>query len=600
MGRRFSQIVRDADRRWWKECVIYQVYPSSFMDSDGDGLGDINGVTQKLDYLKELGVDVVWLTPIHDSPQMDMGYDISNYKDIYPPYGSMKDVENLITELNDRDMHLVMDLVVNHTSDQHPWFKASASSKDDPKRPWYIWRPPRYDDKGNRHPPNNWACILDEANSAWTYDPKTEEYYLSLFTPYQPDLNWEYPAVRAAVHNILRFWIDKGAKGFRMDVINLISKDQSFKDAVETRPGKYYQPGTHHFANGPKLRDYLQEMKAEVLSKHDLLTVGEMPFLSDADRILEIVKAEEGSLNMIFTFDLMSLDEVPGESKFSHKPWDVRDLAQIISKMRRVITERGWKSLYVENHDQPRSVSRFCDDSDEYRDMGAKLLCIMQTTLTGTLYVYQGEELGMRNIPPDWPPEEYKDVESVCYWKDICERYPEGTKERAQARDFLQRKARDNSRTPVQWDSTPNAGFCPPDVKPWMRVNDDYPTVNAKSQMSRPRATIEDNNVSMYRFWQRALQIRKEHVELFFYGDFDVIEDTHPSVFAFRRTSGFDVSVTVLNFSGEEADFHLDGTFVVHEWLMGSYDADSTSKTPEKVIRLRPWEGLMGVGHVNE
>lgn len=224
--------------------------------------------------------------------------------------------------------------------------------------------------------------------------------------------------MRAAVHNILRFWIDKGAKGFRMDVINLISKDQSFKDAVETRPGKYYQPGTHHFANGPKLRDYLQEMKAEVLSKHDLLTVGEMPFLSDADRILEIVKAEEGSLNMIFTFDLMSLDEVPGESKFSHKPWDVRDLAQIISKMRRVITERGWKSLYVENHDQPRSVSRFCDDSDEYRDMGAKLLCIMQTTLTGTLYVYQGEELGMRNIPPDWPPEEYKDVESVCYWKE--------------------------------------------------------------------------------------------------------------------------------------------------------------------------------------
>lgn len=216
----------------------------------------------------------------------------------------------------------------------------------------------------------------------------------------------------------MRFWIDKGAKGFRMDVINLISKDQSFKDAAVTRPGAKYQSGMNHFANGPKLRDYLLEMKQEVLSKHDLLTVGEMPFLSDPDRIIDLVKAEEGALNMIFTFDLMSLDEVPGESKFSHKPWEVKDLRDIISKMRKVITNQGWKSLYVENHDQPRSISRFCDDSDEMRDIGAKLLCIMQTTLTGTLYIYQGEELGMRNMPPSWGPEEYKDVESVAYWKE--------------------------------------------------------------------------------------------------------------------------------------------------------------------------------------
>ncbi|MBE3047345.1 hypothetical protein IMZ48_33465 [Candidatus Bathyarchaeota archaeon] len=262
----------------------------------------------------------------------------SNYYDIYPPYGTLKDVENLVVELKKREMHLVMDLVVNHTSDQvsflHqsrppktpklkqpqcPWFKESASSKTDPKRLWYIWRPPKYDAKGVRHPPNNWACILDEANSAWTWDPKTEEYFLTLFTPYQPDLNWECKAVREEVYNIMRFWIDKGAKGFRMDVINLISKDLSFQDAAETRPGKTYQAAMDHFANGPKLKEYLQEMKREVLSKHDLLTVGEMPFLSDPDRIIDLVSAEEGALNMIFTFDLMSLDEVPGESKFSHK-----------------------------------------------------------------------------------------------------------------------------------------------------------------------------------------------------------------------------------------------------------------------------------------
>lgn len=301
---------------------------------------------------------------------------------------------------------------------QHPWFKESALSKESPKRSWYIWRPARYDEKGNRMPPNNWAGILDEANSAWTYDPKSDEYYLSLFTPHQPDLNWENPHVRGAVHDILRFWIDKGAHGFRMDVINLISKDQSFKDAVITRPGRYYQSGMHHFANGPKLHDFLQEMKREVLAKHDLLTVGEMPFLSDPDHILPIVQAEEGALNMIFTFDLMSLDEVPGESKFSHKPWSVSDLSSIIAKMRKVISHHGWQSLYVENHDQPRSVSRFCDDSDEMRDVGAKLLCIMQTTLTGTLYIYQGEELGMRNVPRSWGPEEYKDVESQSYWKE--------------------------------------------------------------------------------------------------------------------------------------------------------------------------------------
>ncbi|PKS12446.1 hypothetical protein jhhlp_000652 [Lomentospora prolificans] len=588
--------ITTADRRWWKEAVIYQIYPSSFCDTDGDGIGNINGVTSKLDYLKDLGVDVVWLTPIYESPQRDMGYDISNYRAIHKPYGTMEDVENLIAELKKRDMKLIMDLVVNHTSDQHPFFLESRSSTDNPKRNWYIWRKPRYDEQGNPQPPNNWACILDEANSAWTYDETTKEYYLSLFTPFQPDLNWENPDVRHGVHEILRFWIDKGVGGFRMDVINLISKNQDFADAEVLFPNRKYQCGSKHFATGPRLSEYLQEMKREVLSKHDLLTVGEMPFIKDENQILEIVKAEEGSLNMIFTFDLMSLDDVPGETKFSYRPWNVRDLSQIIEKMRRVITRRGWKTLYLENHDQPRSVSRFCDDSDEHRLAGTKLLCIMQTTLTGTLYVYQGEELGMRNIPASWGPEEYKDIESVNYWKYITSKYPPEAPERERARLFMRRKARDNSRTPMQWDTSPNAGFCAPDVKPWMRVNDDYPEFNAETQRKVGPASSACKNVSPYRFWQRALKIRKEHVDLFFYGEFEVIKNTHRNVFAFKRKGGEEVSVTILNFSSGEAEFKFPEGFVIENWLLGSYDSESTEKPKKGTIVLKPWEGLLGVG----
>ncbi|SPO05475.1 related to oligo-1,6-glucosidase [Cephalotrichum gorgonifer] len=590
-----SGVAKPLDRQWWKESVVYQVYPSSFLDTDGDGIGNINGITSKLDYLKELGVDILWLTPIYESPQMDMGYDIANYKAIHPPYGTMEDVERLISELKSRDMKLVMDLVVNHTSHKHAWFLDSSSSKQSPKRSWYIWRPARYDEDGTRHPPNNWACILDEANSAWTWDPETEEYFLSLFTPYQPDLNWENPDVREAVYDILRFWIDKGTAGFRMDVINLISKDQSFADAEVADVSRPYQDGRKFYANGPKLLDYLQEMKREVLSKQDLITVGEMPFLDDEDKILEIVKANEGPLNMIFTFELMALDEIPGKGKFSFRNWAVSDMSAIIQKMSRVVANGGWSSLYLENHDQIRSVSRFCDDSDEHRVAGSKLLCIMQTTLTGTLYVYQGEELGMRNVPLSWDPEEYKDIESVSYWKYLRSKYPTGSEELRKAKELHNRKARDNGRTPVQWDDSPNAGFCAADVKPWMRVNDDYPTVNAKAQLASGRATPASDSVSPYRFWQRALQVRKAHVDLL-YGGFEIIGDTDPNVFAYKRTGGGQVSVTILNFSGEEAEFHLAEGLKVDNWVLGSYDTSSAEKPKEGVIKLRPWEGLLGVG----
>jgi glycosidase len=334
-------------------------------------------------------------------------------------------------------MKLIMDLVVNHTSDQvrrpsepfvllqmtdkamqqHPWFIESISSKQSSKRDWYIWRKPKYDAKGERQPPNNWCSLFDETESAWTYDSKSDEYYLSLFSSFQPDLNWESTVVREEIYDIMRFWLDKGISGFRMDVINLISKHQEFPDADIRHPDRRYQPGEKYFANGARLMDYLQEMKREVLSKFDTVTVGEMPYLDGEKERLEMVAAEDGVLNMIFTFEMIGLDIVPEKGRFSVKVWNVSDLKKIMAKSCRIICQSGWQTLFCENHDQPRSVTRFCDDSDEHRVTGTKLLSIMQTSLPGTLYVYQGEELGMRNVPKSWDPAEYKDIESVKYWK---------------------------------------------------------------------------------------------------------------------------------------------------------------------------------------
>jgi glycosidase len=290
-------------------------------------------------------------------------------------------------------------------------------SKKNPRRDWYIWRKPKYNAEGKRQPPNNWCSLFDEMESAWTFDARTDEYYLSLFSPFQPDLNWENPHVREEVNDILRFWLDKGVSGFRMDVINFISKDQRFPNAEIVHPGRRYQPAEKHFANGARLMEYLQGMKRAVLSKYDTLTVGEMPFLDKEEERLEIVKAEEGALNMIFTFEMIELDIAHEGGRFTLKPWTVDDLRKVMDKSHRMITQKGWHTLFCENHDQPRSVTRFCDDSDEHRVAGTKLLSVMQTTLPGTLYLYQGEELGMRNIPISWSPDEYKDIESVTYWK---------------------------------------------------------------------------------------------------------------------------------------------------------------------------------------
>jgi oligo-1,6-glucosidase len=478
---------------------------------------------------------------------------------------------------------------------QHPWFIDSASSKNSSQRDWYIWRKPKYDAEGNRQPPNNWCSLFDEMESAWTYDPTTDEYYLSLFSPFQADLNWETPFVREEVHDILRFWLEKGVSGFRMDVINLISKDQRFPDAEIRHPERRYQPAEKYFANGVRLMDYLQEMKVSVFNHYDTLTVGEMPFLDDEQERLEMVNAEEGVVNMIFTFEMIGLDIVPEKGRFSNKPWCVKDLRDIIAKSCRIVTKDGWNTLFCENHDQPRSVTRFCDDSDEHRVTGTKLLSIMQTSLPGTLYLYQGEELGMRNVPPSWGPEEFRDIESVKYWKNVCAQHKEGSPEMKEAKHYLRLKARDNARTPMQWDSTANGGFCPSGVKPWMRVNDDYPIVNAEMQTSAGRANKRSMLVSPYRFWQQVIALRKKHTDLFVYGDFIIEDNTQPNVFAFRRVSESCHSITILNFSKYETTFTFEGDQGVREWALGSYDSLSVEKPRSGVVTLLPWEGLIGV-----
>jgi glycosidase len=507
----------------------------------------------------------------------------------------LADVDELIAELHKRDMKLVMDLVVNHTSDQHKWFLESRSSKTNPKADWYIWKPAKYNDKGERRPPNNWAQILGDQHSAWIWVPEREEYYLALFTPEQPDLNWENPNVRAAVHEILHFWLKRGVSGFRMDVINLISKDQRFPDAQIIDPTHEFEHGQKYYANGPRLHEYLQEVNEQVLSKYDTITVGEMPFVDDEEEVLRVVHPDRKELNMIFVFEQVTMDNAPGGRRLTWYDWKPSGLRKTMSRWQKVMIEKGgWNSLFYSNHDNPRSVTRYCNDSDENhaRELGAKLLAMNLTTLAGTIYVYQGDELGMRNFPIHWSPEEYKDIESVNYWKKMRAMHPNDEEQLGLARKVMQQKARDHSRTPMQWTSeAPNGGFCRKDVKPWMRVNDDYPMINAEAEM---RKGGED--LSTFQFWARSLENRKKHKEAFVYGAFDLIGDTSVDcpVFAYKRWSRDESWAVILNFLGKDVSWKLPDDVKVKQWAAGNYPGAKPNQPLSGELLLRPWEGLLG------
>ncbi|KAI5787196.1 glycoside hydrolase family 13 protein [Geopyxis carbonaria] len=539
-----------AKRRWWKEASIYQIYPSSFKDSNDDGIGDIPGINSKLDYLKELGVDIVWLSPVYKSPGKDMGYDISDYRAINPIYGTMEDADNLIKGLHDRGMKLVMDLVVNHTSDQHDWFIESRSSKTNPKRDWYVWKDPKYDENGNRQPPNNWGSVF--GGPAWSYDEATGQYYLHCFAPEQPDLDWNHDPVREAVHDLMKFWLDKSVDGFRMDVINMISKTPGLPDAPVVFPDQPWQPADQLFINGPRLHEFLKDLREKVLSKYDIMTVGEMPWLKDRDEVLKVVGADRGELDMIFQFDLINMDfGKDGRFTSPNKPWDLHQLKAILEDWQLFMIENsGWNSVCIESHDQPRSVTRFIgreitDNNDINRLRAAKMLATLEAGQSGTIFVYQGQELGMKNIPLDWPISEYKDFETQNRYKEAL-KLANGDESKIQ--DLMQQihlKARDHARTPIQWDASPHGGFTT--GTPWMRVNDDYRAWNAAKQIP--------NDDSILSYWKSILKVRKLHKDVFIYGDFELLSREHDKVVAYRRFYEKQQALILLNFSNTPTEW---------------------------------------------
>lgn len=453
-------------KRWWKECVVYQIYPRSFCDSNGDGVGDIRGITSKMDYLKELGIDVIWLSPVYRSPNDDNGYDISDYQAIMEEFGTMEDFDEMLAAAHKRGIRLVMDLVVNHTSDEHAWFVESRKSVDNPYRDYYIWRPGK--DGGA---PNNWGSCF--SGPAWEYDEATDMYYLHLFSGKQPDLNWDNPTVREEVFRMMNWWIDKGVDGFRMDVISLISKPPEFLDGV---PGINGYAGFEEAANGPHVHEYLQEMREKVLNRAETITVGECAGVT-LEEAKKYARSDEKELNMVFQFEHMDVDA--GEnSKWSDRKMDLRDLKEVMTRWQKGLEDVAWNSLFWENHDQPRSVSRFGDDG-EYRETSAKMLATCLYMMQGTPYIYQGQELGMTNVPFE-RIEDFRDLESINAYHELT---GSGVFTEEEMLRYLRYKSRDNARTPFQWSGEEHGGFTA--GTPWIMVNPNYKEINAEEQLGR-------------------------------------------------------------------------------------------------------------------
>ena len=575
-------------RAWWKEASVYQIYPASFKDSNGDGLGDIPGIISELDYIKNLGVDIVWLSPCLASPQVDMGYDISDYRDIHRPYGTMADHDALITGLHDRGMKYLLDLVVNHTSSEHAWFKDSISSKQSAKRDWYIWRPAKTGEDGSRQPPNNWVSYF--GGSAWQWDEASQEYHLHLFAVEQPDLNWENPEVVEAVHDIIRFWLDRGVDGFRMDVINFISKTYAedgytLPDAPVTRPG-FLQDGSPHFACGPRVHEFFAGM-GKIMREYDAFTVGEMPGCEDEGEILKAVRSDRGELQMAFHFEIVNLDG-SNEDKFMPRKWTLPELKTVTNKWQtHMIDNDGWNAVYIENHDQGRSISRYASDKPEFRVASGKMLATHFALQSGTPFVYEGQELAMINISETWPMEKYRDLETLNHWNALLKRDPPPSEEeKAVVQKMYRLKGRDNARTPVQWDSSPNAGFTT--GQPWIDVHDDYKEWNAANQTNA--------SDSVYSYWGRVLQLRKSMKDVFVYGNFKLVDPDHEQVFAYARV--FDDSnraLVVSNFSEKSSSWTIPSnkTSLGAPILLHSY-IDAPKVDVEKgTVELRPFESVV-------
>ncbi|KAJ6025203.1 hypothetical protein N7444_012882, partial [Penicillium canescens] len=529
---------------WWKEATVYQVYPASFYDSNGDGWGDIPGVVEKVPYLHSLGIDVVWLSPMYDSPMHDMGYDVSNYEKVLPAYGTVKDVEDLVEACHQRGMKLILDLVVNHSSDEHAWFKESRSSKDNEKRDWYFWRPPRYDEAGNRVPPSNYRGYF--AGSTWTWDETTQEYYLHLYAKEQPDLNWDNRATREAIYNsAVRFWLDKGVDGFRVDTVNKYSKHTNFPDAPVTDPKSDIQPAIQMWCNGPRIHEFLREMYDESFAPYgDVMTVGELANTPDPKNVLEYVGASAKELSMVFHLDIGHIGMGPSlEEKYIFHPWKLTKMKSIVEKWQSFIEGTdGWTTAFCENHDNGRS----------------------------------GQEIGMINAPRDWSIDEYKDIEGLGYYREAERRSASGDdpKRKERIMDGLRILARDHSRLPMQWDGSEHAGFTT--GKPWMRAHDLSNEINVKKQ--------ENDPCSVLSFWKNVLRLRKKYRDLFIHGAFEVLDYENQETFCFVKSRDDRQALVVLNFTAASQPFTQAKKTVGKSLLVSNYDSSSLET-------LGPFEG---------
>ena len=551
------------EKKWWKESVVYQIYPKSFKDSNGDGIGDIRGIIQKLDYLKELGVNVFWISPMLESPQDDNGYDISDYRRIYKEYGTMEDYEELLSEAHKRDIRILMDLVVNHTSDEHNWFIESRKSKANPYRDYYIWKDPV-----NGKEPNNWGGAF--GGSAWEYDPQTQMYYMHLFSKKQPDLNWENEKVRQEVYDMMKFWCDKGIDGFRMDVISMISKDQSFPDG-EMNNSLYGDFGPY-CVHGPRIHEFLQEMNREVLSKYDIMTVGETSGVT-IEEAQKYAGEARNELNMVFQFE--HVENGSGDyGKWTTEKYDFKEFKRIMIKWQEELQGKAWNSLFLGNHDQPRSVSRFGNDNPAYRETSAKMLATCLHMMQGTPYVYQGEELGMTNVYFD-KLEDYRDIESINFFTELTE---SGLMTPEYMMKCLMLRSRDNARTPMQWDDSAQAGFT--NGAPWIKVNPNYKEINAAQQ-------LEDPN-SIFYYYQKLIRLRKEK-DIIVYGGFEPLYRDDEQIFAYIRRQDQEKLLTVCNFSDKNAEMEIPEEFKGAECLITNLDRTVF----EGKIVLKPYEAFV-------
>ena len=516
-----------------------------------------------MDYLQKLGINVLWLSPVYKSPNDDNGYDISNYQAIMDEFGTMEDFDRMLTAAHEHGIKLVMDLVVNHTSDEHPWFIESQKSVDNPYRDYYIWRPGK-----DGKEPNNWGSCF--SGPAWKYDEKTDMYYLHLFSKKQPDLNWDNPKVRQEVFDMMNWWLDKGVDGFRMDVISLISKKPDLPDGSVGINGyaSFNEP-----ANGPHVHEYLQEMREKVLNNADTITVGECSGVT-LEEAKKYARSDEKELNMVFQFEHMDVD-ADGTNKWTDKKMDLRDLKEILTKWQKGLEDIAWNSLFWENHDQPRSVSRFGNDSREYHDVSAKMLATCLHMMQGTPYVYQGQELGMTNVPFT-SVEDFRDLDSINAYHELVEEQEVFTSEEMMG--YLRYKSRDNARTPFQWDDSENAGFTT--GTPWIMVNPNYKEINVKAELENPD--------SIFYYYQKLIQLRKEK-EIIVYGSYDLLLPDSKEIYAYTRTLGEEKLLVVCNFSETEVEMEIPEEFRNADYLISNYE----TRPLEKIMALRPYESFV-------